>query len=1591
MACVWYYKGHKFDTEIQLDDFLLERKKYESSLGDSVFSLTNSQIPVIHVLNDVHKKSTELKKIYEDMINTGKIYFDEDGEMYGENPPYIGVNKYLASKYKKEDDTRLFPEFVEENYWNKRFEDWKQGMFTDDEIQEFGIDKNNPPKIIDNTQAKKYQEQMKNRWKQQANVGTAVHECLQIFFKSRPDMQWQRNFEIMNDQQMYDYITQKISKRNLSLLNEKTIKQAIQHGRTVLSELKVRYGDNLVLFPEFAISANTSIEIDGKTDKLFGIIDLLVIDSKGKTHIIDWKTSVHPYVDFNAAKKGAYRYQLATYQRMIEMNGIKAYSGDMLISPIMINNFRKEGNRYIYDGIQTYQTFEEIGTVEQINHCIENIDMFLSNPFTIEANGDEIGKNIKEKMSKFFPNYKSKVEYERNEVIEELKQLGKFTPNEQGYYIYKMHGRDPIITKSEKELVDEVIKVKQRQAANILYVRERIKQCINDTINGKPANWEQFGTYKKTDAEYDWLESTLKPYCNGYWEVMDNMDKLLSNYGIIMLKTKNIPGLQQRIDIVRVSSSPLSFHYNTKINDTTFQKRRKYLTYAFQDDVVEKSKPNSLMLEATYGNVELMETLTILNSITGLENYSIGNIAVVNPYTSSGNIVSNEELKYSYETLCRLGGFDVTQLRLFNQIKFANRIEQVMFTLRQLLNDANIKNRDKLQQIIDNNETCKSMYDLRINGIDQQDRYNALKKIYDVLTNKNFFSKSDEISSQQKDLMEQTKYLTNIIAIAMAEIKGYNFRQQVIDHDKYFEAVNPIFEGVSGSYLDNPGNLNSETLNMVTKIVTEGYQNTRDAIIKQNNEFREIVRKLKKEKGFNAIKENTIGNQAELYKNLVYVNSDGDLLFKRPEELYGAEKEFLEYILTRINKYRYKGKSQQEIETARREGHVQYYRVPLQKGDMQSNFANKTWQEILKAKFKHLNPKYVWNKTKQVINNFANSDQNGQEFKERSLMFWNMTNMFDEGLNSEKRMRLIKEKGIDYFEKNLETLFLKHQFAYIMQENMNAVFPVIRAAAAHLTMQGGIVNKQFKNDLEYLQRYVKEKILNQTVTDPKLDYAYKATSEIRKIASIATLAFAPVQMLYQPIQGLWNDIKVMITKPDGKQSFTFSNMKKALGIVYADLFHYSDTPSKVEALNQLCGINDMDMNMYIDRISSAKKGVWNFWNFAMKFSSRPDYYNRMTLFISQMIGDGVWDAVSVDKNGNIKYDWKKDKRFEAFANGWVNDNRYNQQKALYYTIAKQFVTEHTKNPDGTDFVIDMSNPKPLPRFYTNKEIESMKSLSDDIYGYYSHEKKSLVHSTLLGSMWLQFRTFWSGKKNQYLQSGGVRLRGDWKQVEENGQKYYYQVDEKGNVLFNEPPTTKNTGVPFMQWTGRWQEGLILTLADTAKAMANGFSQNGWKGTKQEIMNKWNESDKNLRSVYRQNIKQFMYDMIMMLIAGLVICPWLMNLLDDEMKGKEKNKDAAEGARLALARVFTYALRNSFLDFDIGQSLMSPAFQWSPFALEFVGRDFNNIWNIAMGETDAWDGVINCFGAAKQVKPFFDSIKPDEFRTEREGGTWKRRD
>ena len=120
----------------------------------------------------------------------------------------------------------------------------------------------------------------------------------------------------------------------------------------------------------------------------------------------------------------------------------------------------------------------------------------------------------------------------------------------------------------------------------------------------------------------------------------------------------------------------------------------------------------------------------------------------------------------------------------------------------------------------------------------------------------------------------------------------------------------------------------------------------------------------------------------------------------------------------------------------------------------------------------------------------------------------------------------------------------------------------------------------------------------------------------------------------------------------------------------------------------------------------------------------------------------------------------------------------------------------------------MNNPKALPKAYTNQQSESAKALSDRIYGYYAHEKKSLLHSYTVGAMFMQMNTYWSAKKNQYAQVRSYTQEGKFENYEEegpNGEKirYCWTIDEDGDLIPKriEKPED-DTGVAVQIWKRR---------------------------------------------------------------------------------------------------------------------------------------------------------------------------------------------
>lgn len=1573
MACVYELDGHTFNSELELDDFLIEKYPLKSVLGDLVYS-ESTHTARTHAKLEQIKQEADKITAWENRIRV----WDEDGKTYRYKNPYIGVNAFL-SQYRDEEGHPLFPIFQEENYWAIRRGQWSKGDFTEDEREVF-FGEETPKPITENYDY--YRNLMEEKWEAQCLHGDAIHAVFEQFFD--PDAKIGYNHLQNKTFARKDGSKVKFEQLMSPDQYEKTLGKAQELKQELIrkfSKNKNGPGDDLLFYPEFKISGKLNQSASTEVNTLLGYIDLLVIDKEGNLHIIDYKTSPKSIENYNKVKQYTYQYQLATYGRMIAQAGFNTDRTKYLVVPIQLADFKKnEEGQYVYSGLNLADgIFQDISNEIRTRTVINNnLDDIIKVEYKNDISTENLLQSVVKAMQEWFPRYKVFKTITEKEVIDELKQDDAFKKNpDTNRYEWTPKGTHNYIiwANSEEELIAKVLKHKEQLTRRRRDITVGVREALVEAIKRQSTDGITFAKLSQnfTGLNKDWLRLQMKKYANQNWKVeTDSSYDGLLEFGIIVLRNEN----GQR-DIIKCSTNNLKYTQNLSLNGKTHN-----LAGLFHNDLYYASNKSSYMLESARGNIELMEAMLVLNKcydIFGTNGY-VGNIEVINPTYGTGVSATNKELLYCFNELYRNKEIDEINHFKNGDIGMGTIAQNAQTLLNDILVQGHENDWSGRWSKFKNFNSCKSMLDAAIDtSYEEQIKalQNLAKKLQDT-----FEGKLDQLHIDQESASSEEVQLYNTVLLALAQLRNVNFRQQLSDHKQWVETL-AIFgeKGLQGTYQDNPGNLLSQNLNILTNLVTEAYQGVRSDIQKLTPQLRGYLEKLKQDQGFNVLKENTIGNQADLYSNMFRTTADGDWLVKNPwtdSTLKDSEREFLKFFLEKVNDNRFAnkgGNNSEYVQQLRDTDSVEYFRVPLTIGDNASRISAEGLLPALKYRLRGWIPSEALKRAKDKSTRFVNDlrRSENEEFKpaEEDADLFEFVNNFDKG-ESEFRMDMLSNKsdgtkGEYYYEHNLETLLLKHAFAYSMKEHVDSVFPTIKAALIHLTVMGNQQNTKFTNDLRYGAEYVKNKVKGESIVDPTYQKAQEISGKLRGLASKLVLGFSPVQFGYQMIQGIWNDIRLILQdKATGKNVFTLSHMLQAAKIVYSDLFRRPGEESVISKLNALYGINDMDINTYIDRIKSDQFGLMNFSNFLMKFASRPDYYNRMTIFVAKMLAEGSLDvneelsAHTLNKNGELVYDVKKDRRFSRYLNNDKSDIKlYNEQKMLYLQMAKQFMDEG---------VIDRETWKEsdgFPRAYTSQEAESMKALGDLIYGYYSSEKKSMIHATLLGGMFMQFRTYWSGKKNQYLQGGKVALEGHWEQYQENGKKYYYQVDEKGNILWNEPPTcTEETSAPMMIWKGDWREGIMQTITDII------WTKN-WKEMWKE---KWYNEDINLRNTYRSNIIQLGYDVVMFSTLGPMLGYAMDGWFNEEKKNASK-QDIGDAVYLSALNIARYSLSHSFLDFNFIQSIGEPGVVWNPFAFSYLQEQGKNVVKFATGDKDIIDLIVGTNSAMKYTRPIWNTLKP----------------
>ena len=186
------------------------------------------------------------------------------------------------------------------------------------------------------------------------------------------------------------------------------------------------------------------------------------------------------------------------------------------------------------------------------------------------------------------------------------------------------------------------------------------------------------------------------------------------------------------------------------------------------------------------------------------------------------------------------------------------------------------------------------------------------------------------------------------------------------------------------------------------------------------------------------------------------------------------------------------------------------------------------------------------------------------------------------------------------------------------------------------------------------------------------------------------------------------------------------------------------------------------------RLKSMRKGMMEMGFFVTKEMS---IATTVQVFIAGMIYDGSFNAYSLDENGRLKYDEKKDLRFYT-ESGEIKDEDF------LYAVKKEMFKEgqgieEYDEAKGNDNLID----RKLTIGYTNKERTTIIYKSIDMIGAISKTTKIKAEQVLMFKYFLKFKTWLVAKKDLYLKEGMTSDSfNEWTRIVHPDGKVEYRLD-----------------------------------------------------------------------------------------------------------------------------------------------------------------------------------------------------------------------
>ena len=1357
-------------------------------------------------------------------------------------------------------------------------------------------------------------------WPTLTQYGTDIHEVIDATFKG------------------IEYVRTTDTK-----ITDEQIAEIKAYAEKLMKDLKKRHGATAEFYTEFAFKSKyltkemeTELGVSGYTS-INGKADLLVVDELGKVHIYDFKVSRKDVGDFSktsnkiiqkrdfekeiegewaTTKKETAKYQMAIYAAILEQHGLKVVSTSLI--PIKLD--------FEYEDEYTIKSLKKINAstvseieLDRIKKQVINISGALLGkqaqnirrrilPVKPEINGESI-ETILRVYNNFFPGVEVDSNVHRREAsVEYIKQKQsrtlssnhyQYTHNNKRFSFYRAETDGQIAYYETEEQLDEAIAAYVETVNN-----NRSSELINlaSLIQSELLGEKDFtklGESFSPEKQSIIHEQFKKYFLQDNWTF--NQDDTLNSFGIFEFERDG------DVEIIVLSSEALFTTRNLGFGDTLLGKTTR-----------NKHIGSRKTLDASYANLAMMKAMVyIAENQDSYKGKKIVHIKAFNPWFGqfSDNVTPGVLIE-NYE-----------QLRLRNPDSDAKQINTAIF-------DSDTESLIKL--IMSKSE----MLDKKI--IDFDEKYDA-RQIHDL---EEWVTKAiTDLKHNYKELNDENRQKSSpaweaftLLNQMMLEINRITMRNET-DPTAWMKG------GKLGTAVTSAQFSASRNIQEFARLHDRYVSEVRMRIHKQGHEMQRAFRELYESEG----------NGAKAFNSWFKRNPDGsihesfELVDPDSSDFKGSatSKKVLRLYLETMDKIRHPNEQHEDSIQARKDT-GEYYRVPLT-------------EAVFSRQVKGLGlKKALINKVEQykelTEGVFAGGTEEKEEYeKTHDKLF----NKFE--LRPDQRAKKLGDKGVGFFETNMEIVFNQALVAYAKQDISEKYVPLFKAMQIGLRRMEEDGNNKLTDVRETLDKLINNRFYGKNIMKPGLQEWYKWLSVISHFFSTIKLGLNVRSFLRETLTGMYIGATRVMVKQYG--SVTLESYNKAIGYVLQDL---PNNPSGISMVQQLNAIYGM-ANYSLGNVANQRRTNWlniNNWGKDTLFvgCSAPDYQHRMSILIAKMMDDGVWDAFSLDENEQLHYNVKEDNRFKVYFSGDTSNPKYDEQRTLFLKNIEEWNAQGYHKDDGS-FLTEEDQFLPQP--YTNREAQSVKNYADILYGHYDDESRSLMNDMFLGSFFMQFKTFVTAKLEQWTMTGGVY------NVEYLKQQYDPITNEKLYEIIKYP-NPDNTGVPYreiikesaynnlseeekaqvrpyIEWTGQPMEGMLIGGWNAIKAIM--------KMDKEELDRIWNDPhEKGL-------LLLGLSDMFLMGLLSLII-----KALYGAAVGSDEWSDINSDVRNSgyFTSLSYNVLRGFANDNNITSVISSMASDVNPPFLTNLKQFASSCWKVAIGDQSLAYALTRNVGAVSDL-------------------------